>query len=651
MSGLSLGHYFGLKLTNGDLAQLDHSYTRPFQSLIHHAKTKTPARVLLHESEGEESEGELDVCEGVEIVKPPFDHSRNSHLLNETERFLLAHCSSKLSDEQEEWMSRNTWTPEQSALFARVMKVMDTARMARLSAQGHHNEPVLRSIYTTHAARQLRKIFAMIKWEKELTVWLHNTFFDGLSLRHLAIYIDMLQSLQGSIPNLVNQLMDGHKVSNPSRPALTSPDTILAFLRRSTDPNCHLTTVKPNRVAGSPLIMVVPHYLSTDVTDSAIFTRLGSLCNMGKLLPVSVSNTEKVKTLSQYTQQLVTGVRAQIGVERSKHVTQNVFCVGWGMAALTALHVSSVEPLSGTICLGLPLTKRSKQLKHVMSDIKCPVLLIVGTASKTSNVKEVEHMVANIAGDKRLVLIEDADENLCIPMSKQVQCGLTQTMLDQIIQDEIGDFMISIAGYQPPTKEELQEYEDQEIARNRKRKIEATVRKVVNDDHAMKRKNTKRTSLEKNKAEPIKKEKKKRKIKVRKSDSPFDYSVSDSERNDIDTLTLGNTLLAEASLKKFNDSHVEERYKTPEHSPSHSSPPGYDNKTYSSYTKFKSSSTAESYMKTYHLSKLGSTAQGGYMVYPGSRGSSPTYHPAHTSNLAKGTPSIYQSSVGFQRWN
>jgi len=53
--------------------------------------------------------------------------------------------------------------------------------------------------------------------------------------------------------------------------------------------------------------MVVPHYLSTDVTDSAIFTRLGSLCNMGKLLPVSVSNTEKVKTLSQYTQQLVTG--------------------------------------------------------------------------------------------------------------------------------------------------------------------------------------------------------------------------------------------------------------------------------------------------------------------------------------------------------
>ena len=40
----------------------------------------------------------------------------------------------------------------------------------------------------------------------------------------------------------------------------------------------------------------------------------------------------------------------------------------------------------------------------------------------------------------------DADDNLCIPMCKQVSCGLTQAMLDQIIIDEIGNFLISIAG-------------------------------------------------------------------------------------------------------------------------------------------------------------------------------------------------------------
>ena len=74
-------------------------------------------------------------------------------------------------------------------------------------------------------------------------------------------------------------------------------------------------------------------------------------------------------------------------------------------------------------------------------------------------------------------------------------------------------------GYSPPTREELQEYEEQEIARNRKRKIDATVRKlypqVISEEHSLKRKPTKRATLEKSKQEPIKKEKRKRKIKVR----------------------------------------------------------------------------------------------------------------------------------------
>ena len=69
----------------------------------------------------------------------------------------------------------------------------------------------------------------------------------------------------------------------------------------------------------------------------------------------------------------------------------------------------------------------------------------------------------------------------------------------------------------------------------------------------------------------------------------------------------------------------------------------------------KSSTTAENYIKTYHLphlSKLRAQAgQEGYLAYPGSRGNSPTYSSSYTPTLAKGTPSIYQSSVGFQRWN
>ena len=147
-------------------------------------------------------------------------------------------------------MSRVTWNPEQNALFARVMKIIDTARMARLSAVGHPNESVMRSIYTTHAGRQLRKTFAMIKWDRDLTGWLHNTFFSALSLRLLAIYIDMLQYLDVAVPQLVTGLLDNHKISNPARQALALHETVLAHLRRPGSSNNHIATVKPTRVAG-----------------------------------------------------------------------------------------------------------------------------------------------------------------------------------------------------------------------------------------------------------------------------------------------------------------------------------------------------------------------------------------------------------------
>ena len=70
-------------------------------------------------------------------------------------------------------------------------------------------------------------------------------------------------------------------------------------------------------------------------------------------------------------------------------------------------------------------------------------------ATRHSNKEDVEALIGNIPGDKRLVFIEGADDNLCVPMSKQVEYGLTQSMLDQIVLDEIGNFLISIAGKRP----------------------------------------------------------------------------------------------------------------------------------------------------------------------------------------------------------
>ena len=91
---------------------------------------------------------------------------------------------------------------------------------------------------------------------------------------------------------------------------------------------------------------------------------------------------------------------------RSKHDSKNVFAVGWGVASLTLLHVASVEPLRGAVCLGLPLTKKHRPLRNVIGDIQCPVLFVIGTAARNSNTADVENLVAGIPGDKRVIFIE-----------------------------------------------------------------------------------------------------------------------------------------------------------------------------------------------------------------------------------------------------
>ena len=69
MSGVPLGYYYGQKFVRGDMALLDHSYSRPFQSLVHHNRMHTQEpRTILQLEEPREAEDEVDVCGGVQHV-------------------------------------------------------------------------------------------------------------------------------------------------------------------------------------------------------------------------------------------------------------------------------------------------------------------------------------------------------------------------------------------------------------------------------------------------------------------------------------------------------------------------------------------------------------------------------------------------------
>ena len=59
-------------------------------------------------------------------------------------------------------------------------------------------------------------------------------------------------------------------------------------------------------IPGNPLMLIIPHYLDSDVSESKLYHRLSGLSTMAKIRTLNVvQSTEKIKTASQYTNSLV----------------------------------------------------------------------------------------------------------------------------------------------------------------------------------------------------------------------------------------------------------------------------------------------------------------------------------------------------------
>lgn len=106
-----------------------------------------------------------------------------------------------------------------------------------------------------------------------------------------------------------------------------------------------------------------------------------------------------------------------------------------------------MEHVTAVICLGFPFTtvdgKRGTPDDTLM-DIRCPVMFVIGQNANLVKPDDLEDLREKMLVETSLVVIGTADDHLRISTAKKISEGVTQSMVDRCILDEVGDFVGSI---------------------------------------------------------------------------------------------------------------------------------------------------------------------------------------------------------------
>ncbi|XP_072027565.1 uncharacterized protein [Amphiura filiformis] len=481
-----------------DVVMLDHSYSRPWcahpdASHAKPARTLFVPRTLRLKPERQhviEPDMPIDVVSLLPPTSIAYDIQRAQSVMNECERhvtFARANPDEERSEEDwEENVTRFGWTAQQSKLFNKMVKHLETDKLARLANAGNPNEPVIRRIHLDKCAKKVRRTMASIGWDPKLTQWLHGVLVENLSSYMLSIYLDILQTLRSQVPALIDKMISLSTSSRHSNQA--SSEALTLLLKRPWDPAVGvLTQHKLKKLPGAPILVMTP---SGPAMPGAAQSRrmkfwTTQLSNLGKVVPVSVPipNAGAGMSVAQCLEHMIGAVKTKVLELKSHFPSRPIVLIGWSTGALVGTHVALTEHIAAVICLGFPFTGVDGGrggVEEPLFESKTPTLFVVGQDSTVGNPDDIENLRERMKAETSMVIVGGADENLRMTKSKKMMEGVTQSMVDRCLQDEINDFLCNVmTAHMNPTPDPQPTSADH--SRKKKEKDKDKKRKVSRD--------------------------------------------------------------------------------------------------------------------------------------------------------------------------
>ncbi|XP_033153150.1 KAT8 regulatory NSL complex subunit 3 isoform X5 [Drosophila mauritiana] len=424
--------------------KMEHSYMRdtPVRSDVHNGLA--PARNILVRHPPQCSSCHTyppqheELSEIQQAHVPPYDEVVAKEAMNECAR-IAKYVKNNNSDEQD-WVARVNkfnWTPMQEMVFEKVCSILDQDQLARLANDKRQHEPIHRRISSDKSASRFRKLLASVAWESRITQWIHALLMEHLSPSYMASYLEILQTLKTKLPTLVDKMLFG-------RPINSSQELLAPVMKKRWEPNI---MPKSRQLTHNAIMVVLPNMPTTGTVSDRMQKWYQSLSTITQVVQISLPNTNNRignQNLDHVAETIVSLTRVKINELRTENPSRGIILVGFNAGAAFALQVALSESVACVVCMGFAYnTIRGPRgtPDDRMLDIKAPILFVIGQNSARTSQEEMEGLRERMQSESSLVVVGSADDALRVPKSKRRIEGVTQSMVDYMVVDEIFEFV------------------------------------------------------------------------------------------------------------------------------------------------------------------------------------------------------------------